>query len=105
MVSEVRTLIFTDDELFDAMLPVMRRRGQTVPREQAHDVQKAWTKQKTMTVKIHFKEDDIIQTFVEDEIFSGLIVYCVRMKIPLPMHGAKDIDLRGGDIALIVRLG
>ena len=104
MVTETRTIIFSDADLIEALTPIIRRREKTVPRPQPTDVIQQLGRDHHALVTIKYLEDTLELSFTEDELFTAMMVHCLKLKIPMPRHATKDVESRGDNVALVIRI-
>ncbi len=100
---EVRNLMFIDAELVEALTPLMRKRGDQIPGPQPLKLRKKFETGYKLILEIDFTYDFQTRQFTGEEILACLVAYCISRKVPLPRLGAKEVDIRGDYVALIVR--
>ena len=100
MLFESRSIIFSDEELAEALQPLFEERGmdnvqQLLP---GHD--------KAGEVRISVKEldHDGDAVITASELAPVILRHCLDKKVPLPRNSYKELALRGDQLALIVRL-
>ncbi len=106
MISEVRYLLFQDQDVLKALIEYRRSRNQPLPIGFV-DAFKIQRKQPmTCTLSIHEdgagKKADII--FTNDVMRAALISYCMHKKVPLPARAEKKLCLFGERVGLLVSL-
>jgi len=104
MILESRSIIFSDEELFVALRPVLEDRGISIDMEIA-DIISELDHEGEVNVSIHLPqgEGDPI-TFTSREVGAAVLNHCIDKGIPLPRGSYKELAIRGDHIALIVRL-
>jgi hypothetical protein len=104
MVIEVRSLLFTDFEILEAMTAVMRRRGESVPGPQPVKVRLTEKNNGQTQMQIDLAYDGQSRKFDMEEAQAALTAFCIRQKIPMPRLCHKSLEWRGEQLALIIRL-
>lgn len=89
----------------EALLPMVRRREKVAPKTQPYEITKRLGRNNHFLLKVHYLNDDITLTFSEDELFTALLVHCIKINIPIPKQAIKEVDSRGDEVALIIRIG
>lgn len=106
MPLDLRTTIFSDDELSEALLDYAVRNHVSMPPTRAQTVDVTW--QPTFGVKITFVTDalgrDEEMNFNMNETAAALILYCHRFKEPVPHHAEKKLEPFDGGIQLLIRI-
>ncbi len=105
MVTETRTIIFSDDDLMEALAPMVRRREKYVPKSQPYDIIKRIGRDSLFLLQVTYLTDKVVLTFSEDELFTAVLVHCLKLKIPIPRRAEKVVESRGDEVALIIRIG
>ena len=100
MLFESRSIIFSDEELAEAMQPIFEERGMgnVTNLYPCHD--------SAGEVMISVKQldgDDEIQV-TSAELAPIILQHCLDKNVPLPRNSFKELALRGDHLALIVRL-
>lgn len=100
MLFESRSIIFSDEELAEAMQPIFEERGmdnvtQLCP---CHD--------HAGEVMISVKEQNAQEEthITSAELAPIILKHCLDKKVPLPRNSQKELALRGDHLALIVHL-
>ncbi len=103
MILESRSIIFSDEELFVALRPVLEGRGLTA------DIP-------VRTISARVNADGEVAATIEmtdgsepvivdsGELGPAVLNHCIDQGIPLPRGSYKELAIRGDHIALIVRL-
>jgi hypothetical protein len=100
---EIRNLMFTDEELIEALTPLMRKRGDQIPGPQPLKLCKKFEPGYKLVLEIDFTYDFQTRQFSGEEVLACLVAFCISRKVPLPRQGTKEVDIRGEYVALIVR--
>lgn len=108
MVSETRSLLFSEEEVLCALKVVMQQRGDAPPSAAVPELTLAETKDGELEARITHTPildgDVSTYTFTAAEVGAALILYCMRLGIPLPKKVDKAVELRGDRAALIIRM-
>ena len=100
MLFESRSIIFSDEELAEAMQPLFEERGMenVIQLFPSHD--------KMGEVIICVKELDVAEetAITAAELAPVILKHCLDKNVPLPRNAHKELALRGDHLALIVRL-
>ncbi len=103
MILESRSIIFSDEELFVALRPILDARGM------AADLP-------VRTISARSNEDGEVSATIEmtdgsdpvvvesGELGPAVLNHCIDQGIPLPRGSYKELAIRGDHVALIVRL-
>ncbi|MCG8506676.1 MAG: hypothetical protein MI755_18870 [Sphingomonadales bacterium] len=104
MVSETRSLLFTSQELIEALGAVMQQRGEGIPDVVVPEVFIDGDESGELSVRLAYGEDpDSILSFTNKELGAALVLFCMRNGIPLPYDKEKSVECRGDNVALIIR--
>ncbi|HYE00026.1 MAG TPA: hypothetical protein VEH84_11635 [Alphaproteobacteria bacterium] len=105
MPTELRTILFKDAELVQALLQHMRRTGQALPNGQFRSIAIDAPADPTVTLEVMDDREGKLSTlaFRRDEIMAALVTYCLSHNIPLPQDATKDVRILERQIALVVR--
>jgi hypothetical protein len=104
MVTEARSLLFTDFELLEALRALMRKRGDSMPGPQPITTRFVDKDNGQRQLVMDFVYDKRSRSFELEDVQSAMIAHCIRQKIPIPRLCMKSIEQRGEYIALIIRL-
>lgn len=103
MILESRSIIFSDEELFVALRPIIENRGMPA------DIP-------VRTISARLNEDGEVAATIEmtdgtepvivesGELGPAVLNHCIDQGIPLPRGSYKELAIRGDHVALIVRL-
>jgi hypothetical protein len=106
MISEVRYLLFQDQDVLRALVEYKKSRNQPLPTGTiaAFNIQRK--QPMTCTLSVHEdgagKKADIV--FTNDVMRAALISYCMYKKVPLPIKAKKDLRAFGERVGLLVSL-
>ena len=104
MPTEIRHIIFTNDEVVRAAIEYHKRTGSPLPPGTVIKV--AFEKDPGVRCGLHMglDSDGSRQLFwIEETILAAaLIFYCINNRIPLPTKAAKNLHMVGEQVALMV---
>lgn len=103
MILESRSIIFSNDELFLALRPLLESRGVSSDIS-VTDIESSLDAEGEVVVRIHQADSEEPIDFVSKEVGSAVLNHCIDQGIPLPRGSYKELAIRGEMIALIVRL-
>jgi hypothetical protein len=103
MILESRSIIFSDEELFLALRPVMESKG-IRPDVPLKNITVRLNGEGAVTTVFNLNDTTEAITFESDEIGPAILNHCIDQDIPLPRGSYKELSIRGDHIALIVRL-
>lgn len=105
MPKEVRYLLFSNEELYQALVADQRARAQPLPKgylKQIHigpadnpDIALTFVSDKGIESTIRFTESDVLR---------ALIVYCGYRRIPLSAKSIKTLEIKDGIVGLLCTL-
>jgi hypothetical protein len=106
MISEVRYLLFDEQDLLRAMIEYRKTRNQPLPAGTIADFKIQRQQPVTCILSVYedqaSKKTDII--FTSEVMHAALISYCLYKKIPLPVKAEKDLQVFGDRVGLLVSL-
>jgi len=102
MILESRSIIFSDEELFLALRPVIEGRGLSADISVAA-INTGIDSAGEVAVTIEATDGEIID-FSSRELGVAVLNHCIDQGIPLPRGSYKELSTRGDHIALIVRM-
>lgn len=103
MILESRSIIFSDEELFIALKPILQARGKD-PELMPDEIRSATTDDDDVEVSYAFDDGSETLTFNSREVGAAVLNHCIEVGIPLPRGSYKELATRGDHVALIVRL-
>jgi hypothetical protein len=104
-MSEVRCIIFNDNEVLRALVDFLTLNKRQLPRGTFVKV----TNNKTVPEEfatLEFRTDDGEQQFLhfsEIELSAALLGFCLGRRVIVPRHASKRIEFIGRDISLILK--
>lgn len=102
MILESRSIIFSDEELFLALRPVIEGRGMSVDLD-ITAINTGLDDEGEVAVSIEVADGETIQ-FASREVGAAVLNHCIDQGIPLPRGSYKELATRGDHVALIVRM-
>lgn len=101
MPSEIRHLLFTGDEVMDALrLFEEQRRGALV----GPGINVSYRERGTISAEVTCS-DGVTRSYDAAQLAAALIYYCNKLKIVLPRSASKSLELRGRSLVLALELG
>lgn len=108
MVQETRSLVFEDEEVFEAVSELVSARAESLPETGRATLRPHENDYGHLAVDVVFVDDKgaPIHTvsLSEEELSEALVAYCSRLKIPMPRSVEKRAEWRGDSMALIFRM-
>lgn len=105
MPKEVRYLLFSNEELYQALVNDLRARSYPLPRgflknivlgkDENIDVTLIYVTDKGSEMPIRFENQDVLRS---------LIVYCGQRNIPLSAKAVKNLEIKDGMVGLLCTL-
>lgn len=103
MILESRSIIFSDEELFVALRPILEGRG-LGPDIPVRTVTAALTDEGDVAATIEMTDGSEPAVVAGAELGPAVLNHCIDQGIPLPRGSYKELAIRGDHVALIVRL-
>jgi hypothetical protein len=105
MPKEVRYLLFSNEELYQALTADLRARAQPLPRGFLKNIH-IGTPDKPDIALIFISDKGIESTyrFDDQDVLRALIVYCGYRRIPLSAKSIKTLEIRDGVVGLLCSL-
>lgn len=105
MPLDLRTTVFSDQELASALLEYAKRNHVELPPSRVEQVDVQWKPEFSVTLR--FVKDALKRveqlSFEKNEVAAALILYCHRFKEPVPHHAEKSLEPYTGGIQLLIR--
>jgi hypothetical protein len=104
MAAELRHIIFSKQEVIEAVQGYMRRSGERIP----HGVVTRITVKTDEQIGILFQvtedvNDKVHNYYVDqDKLAASLILYCKTNRIPLPYKSEKKLQMFGSNVSMLV---
>lgn len=102
MILESRSIIFSDEELFLALRPVIEGRGISADISIAA-INTGLDDEGEVAVSIEVTDGENL-LFSSRELGAAVLNHCIDQGIPLPRGSYKELATRGDHVALIVRM-
>ncbi len=103
MILESRSIIFSDEELFLALRPVLEGRGMQTDMD-IEDIISRLDREGEVNVSLILPDGADPVLFSSREVGAAVLNHCIDQGIPLPRGSYKELAIRGDHVALIVRL-
>ena len=103
MILESRSIIFSDEELFIALRPVIEGRGMQADMD-IDDIISSLDSEGEVNVRIVLPNGAEPILFSSREVGAAVLNHCIDQGIPLPRGSYKELAIRGDHVSLIVRL-
>ena len=107
MITEIRHLLFQDDDLIRALVVYKQKRNESLPPGSIIGFKVEENQQIIRCIlKIGSDKCDgkVNFSFEHEEIREALILYCLYKKIPLPAKIQKDLRMFGDRVGLFLAL-
>lgn len=105
MTREVRYMLFSNEELYKALTAALRAHNFELPMGFLRDLTIGTTGEpKIALTYVSDKGGDMTYRFENQEVLNALIAYCHHYHIPLPVKGAKTLEIKDGAIGLLSTL-
>ena len=105
MPKEVRYLLFSNEELYQALTNDLRARSQPLPRGYLKNLRVGSPEHPDVLLTyVNDKNVESTIRFEEPEILRALIVYCGYRHIPLSAKSIKTLEIRDGVVGLLCTL-
>ena len=103
MILESRSIVFTSQELIEALKPLLE--AKEIPTSLApKQVKNRFDDDGEVAVDYHRSDVDEVVTFNNREVGAVIVNHCIERGVPLPRGSYKELTLRGEDVTLIVRI-
>ena len=107
MITEIRHLLFQDDDLIRALIEYKKKRNEPMPPGSIIGFRIEVNQQNIRCIlKIYSDKcgEEIDFSFDHEETREALIMYCLHKKIPLPAKIRKDLRMFGDRVGLFIAL-
>jgi len=104
MPTEIRHILFTDDDATTALRAYCQSFGRRFPDNPIFSL--TGGKQPFVTISSPADGDDEEKnlTFASEDLLSSLLLFCRKKKIPLPAHGEKIITTLHRRLTLVIKV-
>jgi len=106
MPSELRQIIFTNDEALAALRQFYQRSNQAFPKGRVENI--GVSAANGCQLDCDVVDDNEIRDHVSvasEKLAAALLLYCKTRKIPVPVAARKTMNLVNGQLALCIALG
>lgn len=105
MPKEVRYLLFSNEELYQALTADVRARSQPLPKGFLKNIH-IGTQDKPDIALVYVSDKGVESTirFEDQEVLRALIVYCGYRRIPLSAKSIKTLEVKEGIVGLLCTL-
>ena len=107
MPAEIRSIIFTQEELVSALAEFAKRKGRPLPAGRVADCRVSGDPpaEVVLAIAIDGKEAPEATPFAASDVGAALVYFCIQRKIPLPAKGAtKVLRVHGDSLALFISI-
>jgi hypothetical protein len=105
MPKEVRYLLFSNEELYQALVNDLRARSYPLPRGFLKNIVLGKDEKLDVTlVYVPDKGAEMPIRFENQEVLRSLIVYCGHRNIPLSARAVKNLEIKDGMVGLLCTL-
>lgn len=110
MPSEIRLIIFTNEEVVSSIVSLQKKRGQRLPSGTINNIgivesnNSSETPDVTLNIEILSPEGTVNKSFRNEEIAAALINYCLTNRTPLPRLAQKTVRIIDGKVTLLLNL-
>ena len=103
MILESRSIIFSDEELFVALRPIIENRGMNADMP-VKTISAKLNAEGEVAATIEMTDGSEPVVIEGSELGPAVLNHCIDQGIPLPRGSYKELAIRGDHVALIVRL-
>lgn len=103
MILESRSIVFSDEELFLALRPVMESNSMNAD-VLLKNISVRLNDEGEVSAILEPADGSAPMVFDSPELGPAVLNHCIDQGIPLPRGSYKELAIRGDHIALIVRL-
>ena len=96
MPTEYRKLVFSEEELKQALMEFCRSNGTLLPTGELTTVELLEKPDLSVRVEYESASEDLSETSLgRDQLAAALISYCSRRRIPVPRSAQKNLKIEG----------
>lgn len=105
MPKEVRYLLFSNEELYQALVADLREHAQSLPQGNLKNIH-VGASDKPSIALVHVTEQGVESTirFENHEVLRAMIAHCGARKIPLSAKAAKTLEFKDGTVGMLCTL-
>jgi hypothetical protein len=105
MPKEIRYLLFSNEELYQALIADLRARSQPMPKGYLKNIHLGTPDNPDVTlVYVNDKNIESSFRFEDQDVLRALIVYCGYRRIPLSAKSVKMLEIKDGVVGLLCTL-
>ncbi len=104
MLTEIRKLIFPDDDLITGIVDHMRATSKTLPRGAMTSLEIVKSPDLHVVLNVHDVANDESHSFPvdSDNLVRVMVRYCINKKIPIPKNAKKSVEEINGRMVLSI---
>ena len=104
MPTEFRHIIFSRDELLEAIKGYRKRRRDPLPPGSIlnYSIEEEPNLHVLLRVAPDRSDEPVQLVFEKDELVNALIMFCIDQSIPMPIESAKFLQLFGKSVGLVI---
>ncbi len=104
MLTEIRKLIFPDDDLITGIVDHMRATSETLPRGAMTSLEIVKSPDLHVVLNVHDVANDESHSFPvdPDNLVRVMVRYCINNNIPIPKNAKKSAEKINGKMALSI---
>ena len=105
MPIEYRKLVFSEEELKQALMDFCRSNGTLLPTGELTTVELVEKPDLSVRLEYESENKDLSETSLSrDQLAAALISYCSRRRIPVPRSAQKNLKIEGTRVCLFVHV-
>ncbi len=106
MPEEYRKLLFTDDELKQAIVEFCQSNGMILPQDEIIAVEMTGLPHNPVRLRYSTttQRGATEVSLSRDQLGAALIIYCRQRRIPVPRSAEKNVKINGSEVALLVHV-
>lgn len=106
MPTENRNIIFTENEIKIALMQFSARKGLNFKVENINEFSMTTEEGIDIELKVFDAASNKVGTvkYKQSEIAAALMAYCMFLKIPLPRAGKKSVQVKNGELCLLIKM-
>ncbi|HYH21934.1 MAG TPA: hypothetical protein VD995_25285 [Azospirillum sp.] len=102
MTQELRILMFSDEEVAQAIVLYLRRQGISSPQGRVSVLAKSGHPRVEVRYAVGFGEESLHEAITGESLAGALVLYCIEKHIPLRRDAQKILHLVDDKIVLIL---
>ena len=106
MPEEYRKLVFSEDELKQAVVDFCENKGTILPQDEIIKVELTGLPDNPIRLQYSTmaQSGTMEVSLSRDQFGAALIIYCRQRRIPIPRSGEKNVKINGSEVALLVHV-